>query len=215
MIPLKDDVPSRHFPIVNITLIIINFFIFIHLVTNNILEYYILTHGVIPRNFFTDFSLVNQLYLFTSAIFLHGGWLHILGNMLYLWVFGDNVEDRMGHLRYLVFYLVCGYAATLVHILADPLSSIPVVGASGAIAGVLGAYLLLFPRARVLTLVPIFIFITFVRIPAVIFLGLWFVLQFINGLGGVQGVAWWAHIGGFAAGMLLIKFFASKQKYYY
>ena len=216
MIPLKDDIPSRRFPVVNISLIVINLGIFIYLVFNNMLDVFVMTHGVIPKYFFTEFSPFTQLYLFTIAMFLHGGWLHVLGNMLYLWIFGDNIEDRMGHLRYLLFYMLCGYVATLAHIFTDPLSTMPTVGASGAIAGVLGAYLVLFPRAKVLTLIPIFFFITFIRIPAVLFLGFWFVLQIFNGMvSGSPGIAWWAHIGGFVVGMILVRFLAQKNKYYF
>jgi membrane associated rhomboid family serine protease len=151
------------------------------------------------------------------AMFLHGGWLHVIGNMLYLYIFGDNVEDILGHGRYLIFYLLCGVASFLVQILFQSNSMVPNVGASGAIAGVLGAYILLFPRARVVTLLPIFIFFTVVEIPAYIFLGIWFLIQFFSGaltLGRAEalsgGVAWWAHIGGFLVGMLLIKLMAPR-----
>ena len=145
-------------------------------------------------------------------MFMHGGWLHVIGNMLYLYIFGDNVEDTLGHGRYLLFYFLCGVASFLVQILFQSHSMVPNVGASGAIAGVLGAYILLFPRARVVTLLPIFIFFTVVEIPAYIFLGIWFLIQFFSGaltLGRASaqsgGVAWWAHIGGFVVGMLLLK----------
>jgi membrane associated rhomboid family serine protease len=148
--------------------------------------------------------------LFTS-MFLHGGWAHILGNMLYLWVFGGHVEDRLGHLRFLWFYLACGLVAAATQIWASPYSMMPVVGASGAIAGVLGGYFLLYPRARILTVVPIFIFPWFVEIPAIVFLGVWFVMQLLSGyltLGVATtvdtGIAWWAHAGGFIAGFLLV-----------
>lgn len=148
-------------------------------------------------------------------MFLHGGWFHLLGNMLYLWIFGDNVEDRMGHIRYVLFYLISGYTATLTHVYFMPESDVPMVGASGAIAGVLGAYLIMFPKARVLTLLPIGIFISIIRIPALLFLGLWFLLQVINqtavASADAQSVAWWAHIGGFAAGMILVRFFRQKN----
>jgi len=174
---------------------------------------FITAYGVIPYRF---------LHLFTShpvelltplfAMFLHGGWLHVIGNMLYLYIFGDNVEDILGHGRYLVFYLLCGAASFLVQVLLQANSMVPNVGASGAIAGVLGAYILLFPRARVVTLVPIFFFFTVVEIPAFIFLGIWFLIQFASGamtIGRTSalsgGVAWWAHIGGFLVGMLLLK----------
>jgi hypothetical protein len=153
-------------------------------------------------------------------MFLHGGWFHFLGNMLYLWVFGDNVEDRLGHFRFLIFYLVCGLSAAALHIFTNPYSKMPTVGASGAIAGVLGAYLVLFPRARVLTLVPILFFFQLMELPAVIFLGIWFIFQFFSGAlsltagGGsdVGGTAWWAHIGGFIAGVIMVLRFRRKER---
>jgi membrane associated rhomboid family serine protease len=145
---------------------------------------------------------------FFTSLFLHGGWLHLLGNMLYLYIFGDNVESVLGHVRYLFFYLGCGVAASITHLLANTTSSAPSIGASGAIAGVLGAYFLMFPRAKIVTLLPIFFFITFIRVPAILFLGLWFFIQFMSGSisygtsAASSGVAWWAHIGGFAVGVL-------------
>jgi membrane associated rhomboid family serine protease len=144
-------------------------------------------------------------------MFWHGGWLHLIGNMLYLWIFGDNVEDRLGHFRYLIFYLVAGIAAALTQVALDPSSRLPTIGASGAIAGVLGAYLISFPRSRVLTLIPIIIFPWFVEIPAVIYLAFWFIMQLLEGVGQlgapaqVGGVAVWAHIGGFISGAVLVK----------
>jgi membrane associated rhomboid family serine protease len=149
-----------------------------------------------------------------TAMFLHGGWMHLIGNMLYLWIFGNNVEDAMGHGRFIAFYAVCGLAAAAAQAALDPASRIPMIGASGAIAGVLGAYALLYPRAKVLVLIPIFVIFTTVRLPALWVLGGWFVLQLINGAladpaGG--GVAWWAHIGGFAAGLALIWLFKRKD----
>jgi membrane associated rhomboid family serine protease len=151
-----------------------------------------------------------------SFMFLHGGWLHIVGNMLYLWIFGDNVEDRMGHPGYLIFYIICGMASGLVQILIAPASRLPIVGASGAIAGVMGAYLLLYPFARVVTLFFFFIFIEVVHIPAFFFLGFWFILQFFSGsfsLAGQEGgVAWWAHIGGFLCGLIMVVPFTRKKK---
>ncbi|HLU48738.1 MAG TPA: rhomboid family intramembrane serine protease [Planctomycetota bacterium] len=144
-----------------------------------------------------------------TCIFLHGGWLHFLGNMWFLHIFGDNVEDRLGHLGYLVFYLAAGAAASAAHLLTNSESPIPTIGASGAIAGVMGAYFVLFPRALVLTLVPIFFFIQIIAIPAVFFLGIWFLLQFLQGTVAIRdiqagGVAWWAHIGGFVVGAVLV-----------
>jgi hypothetical protein len=151
-------------------------------------------------------------------MFLHGGWMHVLGNMLYLYIFGDNVEDTLGHGRYLLFYIACGVASFAVQIGFQPASAVPNIGASGAIAGVLGAYFLLFPRARVVTLLPLFVFFTVVEIPAVVFLGLWFLLQFLSGtvsLGreaGTGGVAWWAHVGGFVAGVVFLKAFSIRGR---
>ncbi|KUK82841.1 MAG: putative membrane protein [Pelotomaculum thermopropionicum] len=181
-------------------------------------DYYVLSYGVVPAQFTAQGFTGEQMVRLTAAMFMHGGWFHVLSNMLYLWIFGDNVEDRMGHLKYLVFYLIAGYIATLAHIFYSPLSNVPLIGASGAIAGVLGAYLILFPRAKVLTLIFIFIFIQIIPVPAVIFLGLWFVLQLLQGAAGLsqqvaQGVAFWAHIGGFVAGMLLVKLFARRKGY--
>jgi membrane associated rhomboid family serine protease len=152
-------------------------------------------------------------------MFLHGGWAHIIGNMLYLWIFGDNVEDRMGHWRYLVFYLVCGWTASYAHIWSDPTSRIPSIGASGAIAGVLGAYITLYPHARVVALIPLGIFMHTVQIPALFFLGFWFLQQFLVGslaltqeTAQTGGVAWWAHIGGFVAGLVLVWVFQSRKR---
>ncbi|MDO7785643.1 rhomboid family intramembrane serine protease [Desulforamulus aquiferis] len=210
MIPLKDDIPSRRFPIITITLIIINAVIwFFEQSLGRGVEQLIYIFGVTPARLF-DMSIFGQITVMTTAMFLHGSWFHFLGNMLYLWIFGDNVEDRLGKARFIIFYLITGYIATLAHVLSEPASTIPLIGASGAIAGVLGGYFILFPHARVLTLVPIFIFIQFIRIPALYFLGIWFVLQIISqtiNISGAQPVAFLAHIGGFAAGALLVKLF--------
>jgi membrane associated rhomboid family serine protease len=158
------------------------------------------------------------LPLFTS-MFLHGGWLHLGGNMLYLWIFGDNVEDDLGHVRFLVFYLACGLAAALTQIYIHPTSKIPMVGASGAVAGVLGGYLLLFPQARVLALIPILFFFQIVELPAALFLVFWFLMQFFNGAIAITGspyltggVAWWAHIGGFIGGVALAFLIPKRQR---
>jgi membrane associated rhomboid family serine protease len=212
MIPLRDNIPSRTVPFVTYTLIGANLLAFgFELSLGQHLQQFIHIFGVVPAKVTTIISQAPHLAyyavlpLFTS-IFLHGGWMHLLGNMLYLYIFGDNVESALGHIRYLIFYLCSGVAASLVHISFNPGSDIPTVGASGAIAGVLGAYFLLFPRARISTLVPIFFFIQIVEIPALLFLGIWFLIQFLSGsmtLGSgaaAAGVAWWAHIGGFAVG---------------
>lgn len=216
MIPLKDTNPTRRVPVVNIAFIIVNIAVFLYQVSlGRGLEGFLYTFGVVPDTFVTSvyaFQISPEvIFPLFSSMFLHGGWLHLGGNMLYLWVFGDNVEDKLGHVRYFVFYLLCGLAAWTAHIIIDPHSTIPTIGASGAISGVLGAYLLMFPGARVLTLIPIFIFLQFTELPALVVLGFWFVMQFFNGLislgyqtGGMGGVAWWAHIGGFIAGLVLV-----------
>ena len=172
--------------------------------------------GVVPSfyldaNYWQSTGLLSGALPLLTSMFLHGGWLHFLGNMLYLWVFGDNIEDRIGHFGFLIFYLVCGLAAAFLHIFTNTASIVPTVGASGAIAGVLGAYLVLFPGARVLTFVPIFFFFQLIELPALVFLGFWFVMQFFSGAmslaAGEQqmgGTAWWAHIGGFVTGISLI-----------
>src|SRR6185295_4203448 len=154
-----------------------------------------------------------------TAMFLHGGWLHLIGNMWYLWIFGDNIEDRLGHVTYLLFYLLCGLGAGIVHTFFNAESVLPSVGASGAIAGVLGAYVISYPFARVVTLVPIFIFVQIIEIPALIVLGFWFVMQLFTGTAALAttsanngGVAWWAHIGGFVIGIILVSIFPRKDR---
>jgi membrane associated rhomboid family serine protease len=224
VIPLRDDVPSRTVPFVNYGLIAASAAFFLaELGMGADLGRFLSRAAVIPSLYTgKDAALGAGEILATSlnpalggrvlvAMFLHGGWAHFLGNMLYLWIFGDNVEDRLGHFRYLVFYLLCGFSASYAHIWSDPASRIPSIGASGAIAGVLGAYLTLYPRARVVTLLPLGLFTQLVQVPAVVFLGFWFLQQFLFGalaLAGpapaTGGVAWWAHIGGFAAGLLLV-----------
>ena len=176
---------------------------------------FLTTWGVVPARLLGEFSAVELLTLVTS-MFLHSGLMHILGNMLYLWIFGDNVEDRMGRLRFLCFYLLAGVGAGVAQMAADPNSVIPAVGASGAIAGVLGAYLLLYPHARIDTLVTWSFFVRLRAMPAVVVLGFWFVLQFLNGVlsfgvGQTGGVAWFAHIGGFALGLLTVRLFARRS----
>ncbi len=220
MIPLRDDNPSTTRPVVNYLLILTNVLIFLYMWTlpGSALDRFIFAHGAIPAEIMGRSGsglLVEYPTLFTS-MFMHGGWLHVGGNMLYLWIFGDNVEDMMGHARYLVFYLLVGLAAVWAHILSSPTSTVPLVGASGAIAGVLGAYLVLFPRARIISLLPIGFFLTRVAVPALLFLPIWFLMQFFFGLAsfGAQtaGVAWWAHVGGFVAGMVLVKLFARRER---
>jgi membrane associated rhomboid family serine protease len=216
MIPLRDKNPTHLVPVVNISIIVINIAFFLYeLSLGPALDSFFQEYGVVPRLISsafvnTSFGVSEFISLF-SSMFLHGGFIHLGGNMLYLWIFGDNVEDKLGHGRYAVFYLLCGLTATASHIIISPNSSVPTVGASGAISGVLGAYLLMFPRARVITLIPIMFFLQVAELPALVVLGLWFVLQFFNGLAaigpetaGMGGVAWWAHIGGFVTGLALV-----------
>jgi len=224
MIPLKDTIPSRTVPFVNYTIILINLLCFLYqLSLGPHLEKFLYAWGVVPAQFFAPLSIghlhLSQriLPLFTS-MFLHGGWLHFLGNMLYLYIFGDNVEDRLGHARYLLFYLLCGVLAAAVHLLTNTGSRVPTIGASGAIAGVMGAYFFLFPYARVVTLIIVIFFVDVVEIPAFFFLAFWFILQFLNGTVsfGAQdalsgGVAWWAHIGGFMSGIVLLFAFGVRR----
>ena len=201
VIPLRDTIPSSRVPVVNYTIIAVNVAVFLHEATlGRRSEAFLFTYGLVPREF-----MVTTLF---TSMFVHAGWLHVLGNMLYLYIFGDNVEDRLGHIRYVVFYLLCGAAAGATHALTAVHSGVPVVGASGAIAGVSGAYFLFFPTSRVVTLVPIFLFVQIIEIPAVFFLFMWFVWQVVSGvatLGAASrgGVAVWAHVGGFVAGMIV------------
>jgi membrane associated rhomboid family serine protease len=208
MFPLKDDVPSRSFPWITWALIIANGLAFLHELnlSDEALQAFLMKYGMVSARLHAD---PGTAWTILTSMFLHAGWVHILGNMWFLHLFGDNVEDRIGHLKYLGFYVLCGIVAAFTQYAVDNTSQVPCIGASGAIAGVLGAYLLLFPRAQVLTLVPIFITVRIVHIPAVVFLGLWFVMQLFEGtlaLGAAeasQGVAFWAHVGGFCAGMML------------
>jgi membrane associated rhomboid family serine protease len=222
MIPLRDTIQSRSTPIMTVSLIIANAVAFIfQLSLGQNLNDFITVYGFVPSKFFHLIAKGNILAglfpLFTS-IFLHGGWFHIIGNMWFLWIFGDNVEDRVGHFRFVIFYILCGVSAGLIHGFTSPNSGIPTIGASGAIAGVMGAYFILYPRARIWTLVPIFFFVQFIEIPAFFFLGFWILMQFFMGtfslgIGSMQGgVAWWAHIGGFATGALLIFIFQKRQR---
>jgi len=224
MIPFRDNIPSRSFPIITIAIILANVFVFLYeLGLGRSLQPFIMQYGVVPAAVFrwpqSDLPFASVALPFLTSMFLHGGWLHLIGNMWYLWIFGDNVEDRLGHFAYLIFYLLCGLGAGIVHTILNYQTVVPSVGASGAIAGVLGAYVVSYPRARVLTLVPIFIFIQIIEIPAVILLGLWFILQFFSGAAslattsaGAGGVAWWAHVGGFVIGIILVGLFPRKDR---
>ncbi len=217
MIPIRDEIPTRRVPIVNYALIALNILVYIFQSMLGSQEAALVYEfALIPVQLTNGVSLGDVTDIFTS-MFMHAGLAHIGGNMLYLWIFGDNIEDRMGRGRYLMFYLIGGLVASLTHIITNPYSQIPTVGASGAIAAVLGAYLVLYPQSRVLTLVPLGFFIRMTMLPAVVVLGLWFVLQFFSGImsmGGpdVGGVAFWAHIGGFVAGVVLAKLFAKPEE---
>jgi membrane associated rhomboid family serine protease len=218
MIPLGDNVSSKRFPTVTLGLIVVNTIIFLfEVLFEPAADQMAQMFGATPSNIMTGWTNPLTLATLVTAMYLHGGWAHLIGNMIYLWVFGDNVEDRMGHVGFFIFYTLCGVLSGMAQVLAMPTSSIPAIGASGAIAGVLGAYLLLFPRARVRTLIPLIFIYTTVHLPAVIVLGGWFLVQFLNGLASINvnvqtgGVAWWAHIGGFVVGMILMPLFRQKQ----
>jgi membrane associated rhomboid family serine protease len=215
VIPIRDTIPSRTAPVVTVALIAVNVIVFLHeAALGPYLERFVFAYGLVPRRLVdwpgAPLDPARFLPLVTS-MFWHGGWLHLIGNMLYLWIFGDNVEDKLGHFRYLIFYLLAGIAAALTQVALDPASTVPTIGASGAIAGVLGAYLISFPRSRVLTLIPIIIYPWFVEIPAVLYLVFWFLLQLMEGVGQLGlpaqagGVAVWAHVGGFISGVILVK----------
>jgi rhomboid family protein len=198
--PVSDVIPSRTTPFVTVGLIVLNAlaFLFELQLSDRQLQAFVFRHGIVPAYFSWSSAL--------TSMFLHSGWLHFGGNMLYLWIFGDNVEDRLGHLRYLLFYLACGAVAVFGQVAANPTSLIPMVGASGAIAGVMGAYFVFYPQSRILTAIFILFFLDLVEIPAIFFLGIWFLMQLFSGVGSIGaraadgGVAFWAHVAGFASG---------------
>ncbi len=222
MIPLRDTNPRYTFPVVNYALITMNVLVFLFQISlGRNFESFIYAFGLVPSRLteqiqYYDFGL-RTFFPILSSMFMHGGWMHLIGNMLFLYIFGDNVEDRLGHLKYMIFYILSGVGAAMSQYLINPASEIPMVGASGAIAGVLGAYIFMFPRAKILTLVPIFYFIQFVELPAFVFLGIWFFMQFLSGMlmlgigSDAGGVAWWAHIGGFVSGTFLLLIFRRKK----
>jgi membrane associated rhomboid family serine protease len=218
MIPLYDTLRPRHFPLVNWVLIIANVLVFVYetRLGPRALQGLIETWGVIPVRLINDPSTTWVTLL--SAMFLHGGWFHLISNMWVLFIFGDNIEDRMGRMNYLVFYMLCGIAAGLLESYVLPNSALPMIGASGAIAGVLGAFLIQFPRARIASLVPILFIFTLVELPAVIYLAFWFISQLFSGFVSLEGatgggVAWWAHIGGFVFGLLAVNLFVRRRVY--
>jgi len=220
MIPLKDNVPVTGIPFITLALIVINgYFFYLELtLPDPALIKLIGEYGLVPLRFVKDFASLNigiaTFEPLLTNIFLHGGWMHIIGNMWYLWIFGGSLEYCLGHSRFLLFYIACGLIANLTQIIVDPASSIPVIGASGAISGVLGAYAICFPGAKIKTLIPIIIIFTIVEIPALLFLGLWFFLQLLNGASALSmagaGIAWWAHIGGFVAGVAMNRFLVKR-----
>ena len=231
MIPFRDNIPSRRYPLVTMAIILGNVAVFAYQFSlpSETLEGFLFLYGVVPAKL----RLIGQypVEVFTNlgtstlaTMFLHGSVFHLLGNMWYLWVFGDNVEDRIGSFRFLLFYLLCGLLASATHVLSNLDSQIPTIGASGAVAGVLGAYLVSYPFARILTLIPLFLFWPIVQLPAILVLGSWFLVQLLNGTASLSGatnmmsgVAWWAHIGGFVAGLFPIAVFAPHptRRYYW
>src|SRR3989304_2445545 len=217
MIPLKDDNPVRKTPYATISLIAINtaVFVFQTILGPKIKEVFILKTAAIPYEIMSlkDVSPAKFLpppFTLLTSMFVHGGFFHVFWNMLFLWIFGDNIEDRLGKIKFIIFYLLTGVAASMAHVALNPDSAIPLIGASGAIAGILGAYIVLYPRAKILTLLFFFFFVQVVKIPAIIFLGIWFLTQILN-IGAGGGIAWDAHIGGFATGFVLIFLFDKRQ----
>jgi membrane associated rhomboid family serine protease len=218
MIPIKDGIATRETPVVNYVLIAINVivYLFMALAAPETQAAIVAKYAMIPAHFADGVTLADMMTIFTS-MFMHAGLAHLGGNMLYLWIFGDNVEDRIGHFRYLMFYLVGGVVASLTHLATNWGSELPTVGASGAIAAVLGAYLVLFPASRIVTLIPLGRFSRLTTAPAFVFLGLWFIVQLFEGVmsfGGadVSGVAFWAHVGGFVAGMVMAKLMPTEAR---
>ena len=219
MIPHKDDNPTKLFPSVTIGIIVLNTLIFLLQITaQSGMRHVTYSYGAIPHNLlsFNATQPLHPVMTVFSSMFMHGGLLHLGGNMLYLWIFGNNIEDQLGHVRFLVFYLVCGIVAAYSYALTNPDSTIPMIGASGAIAGILGAYVLLFPKANVHTLVFLGFFITVIKVPALIVIGFWAIIQIINGLVSTGfretgGVAWFAHVGGFLIGLVTIKLWLPRR----
>ncbi len=218
MIPIRDTVPSKNVPVVNNLIIGINVVMFaVQLMQGSEVGFHrlIYYYGLVPARYTisggaADVTWFQQVFALISFMFLHGGFLHLLGNMWSLYIFGDNVEDRLGPLRYSLFYILCGLTSGLSHLVLNAHSPAPTIGASGAVAGVMGAYFLLHPRSKILTLIPVFFIPLFFEIPALYFLGIWFLLQLLHAstsTGSAGGIAWWAHVGGFVFGIILLKLF--------
>ena len=227
MIPIKDTIPHIGIPWITWVIILLNGIIFIYEISipKDILEEFFYLFGLVPARYsYPQWALIHGLspsdYLpFLTNMFLHAGWLHIIGNMWFLHLFGSSVEDRMGHIRFLTFYILTGLAANIIFYILDIHSKIPEFGASGAIAGVMGAYIVMFPRAQILTLIPIFLFPLFVNLSALFYIGFWFLIQLLSGTlsftsQNTGGVAWWAHVGGFIAGMILLPLFRNRRYSY-
>jgi membrane associated rhomboid family serine protease len=212
MIPLRDVIPSRTTPYVNVSIIVLNAlaWFFELSIPSNVLPRFVEVYGVVPAHF-------RVTTVFTS-MFLHGSWMHVIGNMWYLWIFGDNVEDRLGHGRYVVFYLLCGFAAALGHVALNAGSLVPTIGASGAIAGVMGAYFVLYPQSRVLTLIPIIFYVEIIELPAIFLLGFWFLMQLFSAgaiaanVSAGGGVAFMAHVAGFLTGVVAVFLFRQRRR---
>ncbi len=216
MIPIRDRNPSNTFPYVTIGIIVVNIFIFLYEFSlGSDLGVFLHQYGVVPvkvTHYFhaSDLTSIDTFFPFLSSTFLHGGLIHLIGNMWFLWIFGDNIEDTLGHVKYLGFYILCAIIASSAHVFFNSQSEIPCIGASGAIAAVLGAYMVTFPRARIITVVPIFFFLQIIELPAVVVIGFWILIQFFSGAVSLTastsggGVAWWAHIGGFVSGIILL-----------
>ncbi len=214
MIPLRDSQRSNSTPVITIGLIVVNVLAFLYQTSLDrfSLNHVIMEYGVVPSRL--------QLTSLVTSMFLHGGWMHLIGNMWFLWIYGDNVEDILGHAKYLIFYLACGVAAALAHVALNGDSRVPTIGASGAIAGVMGAYMVKFPRARIITLIFLFVFVTTIEIPAYVILLYWFVIQIFSGVGSIGysqisqgGVAWFAHVGGFVTGIILVMLMRTREPY--
>lgn len=217
MIPIRGTIRSKNYPVVNTAIIILNVVLFIiELSQGEGLNRFIYTYGLVPARYTipsisTHFTFGQQFFSFISFMFIHGGFFHLLGNMWSLYIFGNNVEDKLGPFRYILFYLMCGFASGISHLVINWHSQIPTIGASGAIAGVMGAYMILYPKSKILTLIPFFLFFPLVEIPAVFFLAIWFIFQFLSAAStaGQSSIAWWAHIGGFIFGIIFLRLFLS------